>query len=153
VETVTTPVTTQPTKIRTLLSGSGIFGGGPCWWLGDLIVVFSGASVTDSATLSGANVSSAGGTVTYTVYSWFWPYSHVVASETVPVTNGVVPSSNPVILKAPGIYFWQVSYTGDSRNQPSTSAYGSEIETVVPVPQCSYGWNWGLNASCKMKKH
>ncbi|MGO9900600.1 MAG: hypothetical protein ACLP0J_13100 [Solirubrobacteraceae bacterium] len=141
----------KSTHIRTRLSGSGIFPGGNRWWLGDVITVFAGASVTDSATLHGANVANAGGTVTYTVYSGSEPAkAHVVASGgTVTVAHGVVPKSNPVKLTNPGIYFWQASYFGDPSNNPSTSRYGSEIGLVVPVPRCNHGWNRGFNGGCK----
>jgi GH25 family lysozyme M1 (1,4-beta-N-acetylmuramidase) len=142
------------TTLKTLLSGSGYFGGGRSWWLGDVITVFAGTSVTDSATLSGTNASSAGGTVTYTVYSLgtspkfpFLQWS-AVASGTVQVSKGSVPDSNPLTLPQ-GIYEWQASYSGDSLNAPSTSPFGSETETVLPVPQCKYGWNWGMNGGCK----
>ncbi|MGH9918091.1 MAG: hypothetical protein ACRD6W_04360, partial [Nitrososphaerales archaeon] len=48
------------TQITTLLVGSGIFNGGSCWWLGDVITVYSGSSVSDSATLSTCLETSAG---------------------------------------------------------------------------------------------
>ncbi len=157
VETVTSTTTPQHTNLKTLLSGSEYVGGGKCWWLGDLITVFASASVTDSATLSGANVSSAGGTVTYTVYSvgssWrfpFWQWKAVASGGTVPVTDGSVPSSKPLTLP-PGVYEWQASYSGDALNAPSTSPFGSETETVIRVPHCNYGWHWGFDGGCKRK--
>ncbi len=158
VETVTAAAPSpKSTRITTQLSGSGIFGGGNCWWLGNVITVFAGASVTDSATLHGANVSTAGGTVAYSVYSGSNPAkAKVVASGgTVTVAHGVVPTSNPVKLTNPGVYFWQAAYSGDPSNIPSISRYGSEIEMVVPVPHCDYGWKSGLNSGCKAppKKH
>jgi hypothetical protein len=142
-------VTPAPTKITTMLLGSGTFGGGRCWWLGDLITVFSGTSVTDSATLSGPNASSAGGTVTYTVYSD--PRTKTVAADggTFPVTNGSVPNSNPVTLSTEGTYYWQASYSGDALNAPSSGPWGSETEIVGPVPHCNNGWNWGFDGGCK----
>jgi hypothetical protein len=33
---------------------------------------------------------------------------------------------------APGTYYWTVSYSGDSANQPSTSPCGSEVLTIQP---------------------
>jgi hypothetical protein len=157
VETVTSTTTPQHTKLKTLLSGSEYVGVGKCWWLGDLITVFARASVTDSATLSGANASSAGGTVTYTVYSlvpsWRFPFRHwkaVASGGTVPVTDGSVPSSKPLTLPR-GVYEWQASYSGDALNAPSTSLFGSETETVIRVPHCNHGWHWGFNGGCKSK--
>ena len=49
VETVTGQTAALPTKLRTLLLGSGVFGGGNCWWSGSQITVFAGTAVTDSA--------------------------------------------------------------------------------------------------------
>ncbi len=154
VETVT-PVTTppppsaKPTKISTSLTGRGVFGGHLCWWPGDQVTVYSGAAVTDSAKLSGTNVATAGGTVTYTVYSSSNPQrAHVVANAgTVTVKHGIVPDSEPVTLAA-GTYYWQASYSGDAANQPSVSVLGSEVETVVPVPHCGFGWFGGLDGGC-----
>ena len=56
VETVVAP-TPQPTQIQTTLGGGSLQTG---WWNQDILEVTSGTAVTDSATLSGANVSSAG---------------------------------------------------------------------------------------------
>jgi hypothetical protein len=137
----------------TLLTGNGIFGGGWCWWLGDHITVYAGTSVVDSATLHGANEASAGGTVTYTVYESSWGHSHIVASGgTVTVNHGVVPDSKPVVLTSPGTYYWVASYSGNALNSPSTSAYGSEIETVVPVPRCNWGWHYGAYCGCNPRR-
>jgi hypothetical protein len=157
VVTVTSVTTTPtPTKIKTHLHGFGHFHGGPCWWFGDGITVFTGTTVTDSATLYGSNVATAGGTVTYTVYQVHYMGKHhtptwmeVATAGTFPVTDGSVPNSNPVQLP-PGTYEWQASYTGDSHNAPSMSWLGSETETVVPVPHCEHGWRWGPDGGCKM---
>jgi hypothetical protein len=90
-------------------------------------------------------VSSAGGTVTYTVYSGFdWAHRHVVVSRgPVTVVDGIVPNSKPVVLTSPGTYYWRATYSGDSSNNSSASTFGSETEIVVPVPHCEYGWPWG----------
>ncbi|MGO9973861.1 MAG: hypothetical protein ACLP01_13860 [Solirubrobacteraceae bacterium] len=151
VETVTA-VAPSPkfTRIRTVLSGNGIFGGGNRWWRGDVITVFAGAAVTDSATLHGTNAASARGTVTYNVYSGSNPAkAHADASGgKVTVTHGVVPNSRAVTLANPGIYYWQASYSGDPSNDASVSRYGSESELVIPVTYCNHNWNWGLNGRC-----
>ncbi len=137
-----------PTQLTTMLVGAGAFGGGSCWWLGDAITVFSGASVTDSATLSGANASSAGGTVTYTVYADSWHQTVAGNGGTFSVTDGSIPNSNPITLTTPGTYFWQATYSGDSLNAPASSSWGSETEVVRSVPKCKYGWNYGWNGGC-----
>jgi len=142
-------VTPAPTKLATLLVGSGVFGGGKCFWLGDLISVFTGTAVTDSATLSGPNAASAGGTVTYTVYSDPWHSTVAASGGTFPVSDGSVPNSNPVTLANPGTYYWQASYSGDATNAPSTSSWGSEVENVMSTPHCGNGWNWGWNSGCR----
>jgi hypothetical protein len=67
------------------------------------------------------------------------------------VTDGKVPDSKPVTL-SPGSYEWQASYTGDRHNLSSTSPFGSETETVVPVPHCGHGWEWGYDGGCKVGK-
>jgi Bacterial Ig-like domain (group 3) len=146
-----------PTTLKTLLSGAGKVNGVKCWWRGSLITVFAGASVTDTATLNGANASNATGTVTYTVYGLvrvsrfpFWRWEPVADGGTVAVTAGSVPPSKAVTLPA-GTYEWQASYSGDSRNDPSASRFGSETEIVIPVPQCKYGWNPGFNPFCKLR--
>ncbi len=141
-------VTLAPTRLVTDLVGSGTFGGGKCFWWGDLINVFSGTAVTDSATLSGPDASNASGTVTYTVYSDPRHTTMVASGGTVTVTNGSVPNSTPVTISTPGTYYWQASYSGDSQNA-STSSWNSEIEVVSPVPSCKYGWKWGLNGGCR----
>ena len=156
-ETVTSTVTPQPTMLKTLLKGSGSLGGHRCWWDSDVITVFSGASVTDSATLSGANASTAGGTVTYTVYArervkkdghWCWEWVKVADGGTVTLRDGQVPNSKPVTLPT-GVYEWQASFSGDSANQSSSSRFGSETEIVVPASKCTDGWTRGNDSKCR----
>jgi hypothetical protein len=112
-----------PTAVTTSLSGGSQSGAA--------ITVPPSTPVTDSATLSGNNAATAGGTVTYNVYSD--PNCTVSAGTggTVNVTNGTVPSSNPVTLPAAGTYYWVASYSGDSTNAPSASSCGAEKETVA----------------------
>jgi hypothetical protein len=92
--------------------------------------------VTDSATLRGPNVSSATGTVTYSVYSDNACTVSAGSGGTVTVAAGSVPASTSVSLSTPGTYYWQASYSGDSANAASKSTCGSEVETVrAPQPQ------------------
>ena len=81
------------------------------------IKVHPGTPVTDSATLSGANVATAGGTVTYNVYSDASCTTAAAPADTVNVTAGSVPSSAAVTLNTPGTYYWTASYSGDANNQ------------------------------------
>ena len=150
VETVTSTTTTAaPTRLRTLLVGSDTFKGHLFRSQGRILTAFAGGSVSDTAELSGSNAAEATGTVTYTVYMRqdvmtndhrFWRWAPVVNADpgTVTVTGGQVPNSNAVTLPS-GIYEWQASYSGDSNNEPSSSHFGSEVEVVIPVPQCQPG--------------
>ena len=145
-----------PTSLTGTLGGNGMTGA--------TITVPSGTSVTDQATLSGANASSAGGTVTYDVFSLSFSsfqFSHFASSwmgwswdsmsndpGQVTVTNGTVPASNSVTLGA-GVYFWKVSYSGDANNAPSSTDLGSQTEIVLPQSFCPTGVSW-LSVMCFM---
>ena len=85
--------------------------------------------MTDSATLTGTNASTATGTVTYDVYS---DAACTVAvnsgtPETI-TTPGSLPASAPVSLPSAGTYYWQASYSGDTNNLLSTSTCGTSGE-------------------------
>jgi hypothetical protein len=146
----------EPTWINQYLQSSRAFDGHRWRRHGQVIAVTQGTTVTDSATLRGDNVSSAGGTVTYSVYtmapatsvstsitsgsdsrpspSWQWQLA--ASGGTVMVTNGVVPTSEPVNLN-PGIYMWVATYSGDALNAASKTRFGSAIEFVIPP---YHGW-------------
>ncbi len=120
------------TTLTTSLSGGGQNGAN--------ISVPPSTAVTDQATLAGTNASTAGGQVTYTVYSDANCTTSVGNGGTVTVTDGSVPQSDGVTLSTPGPYYWQASYTGDPANAPSKSACGSEVETVTSTtstPTCT----------------
>jgi hypothetical protein len=87
-----------------------------------------GATVHDSATLSGAS-ANAGGTVTYTVYTDAACSAGAVAAGTKPVTNAIVTDSNGVLFSSPGTYNWQAVYSGDANNNAATST--CQTETLV----------------------
>jgi hypothetical protein len=116
-------VTPQPTTLSTSLSGAGKTGTN--------ITVEEGTSVHDTATLSGVNAATAGGTVTYDVYSDS-ACTDLVGSSSVAVSGGTVPASQARVLSTPGTYYWTASYGGDSANQASSSRCGSETVTVTP---------------------
>jgi len=122
VETVESSVKKKPTELSTTLSGEGKSGAS--------ITVKEGASVGDGATLSGENASKATGSAEYNVYSDSACTKLVAAAGKVTVSAGSVPGSEAKTL-APGTYYWQASYGGDSTNEASKSACGSEIETVT----------------------
>jgi hypothetical protein len=112
----------DPTAISTVLSGAGQSGAS--------LSVPAGTPVTDQATLSGRTAASAGGTVTYTVYSDAACSTSPVSAGTAAVVNGVVSASTPVTLAA-GNYYWQAGYSGDSTHATTTSTCGDEILTVT----------------------
>ncbi len=132
-ETETVTAVSTATSLTTSLSGGGKSGAA--------ITVPSGTAVNDSATLSGTNASSAGGTVTYTVYSNNTCTTVAGNGGTKPVTNGSVPDSDPVTLTAAGTYYWVASYSGDPSNAASASGCGAETETVTAAdttkPSCT----------------
>jgi hypothetical protein len=121
--TVTWVAGAAPTTLTTSLSGGTSSGAN--------ISVPPGTPVTDSATLAGANASTAGGMVTYSVFSDSGCTVSAGTPTTVNVTAGSAPKSNPVTLSAPGTYYWTASYTGDPNNKASNSACGTEKETVT----------------------
>lgn len=109
----------------------------------------SGASITipagtvgetDQATLSGTNAAVAGGTVTYDLYSSSSCTGTPVFTSTGAVTAGKAAASAPVSAGLSlGTYYWEAAYGGDSRNDPSTSACGSEVLTVAaPAPSSEF---------------
>jgi len=92
-----------------------------------------GDPVHDSATLTGAS-ATAGGTVTYTVYTDSACTLNPQTAGTVTVTNGSVPDSGSISFAAAGLYFWQASYSGDANNNPATSSCTSEQLLIKTNP-------------------
>jgi hypothetical protein len=88
-----------------------------------------GATVHDSATLTGAT-GDAGGTVTYTVYSNDTCTANPQDAGTKTVTNADVPDSDPITFNNAGTFYWQAAYSGDANNDEATSACQSEIVVV-----------------------
>jgi hypothetical protein len=109
--------TKVPTSIATTLSSSS---------------VEVGTAVHDSATLSGDTASSAGGTVTYTVYTDNACSTGAVDAGTKSVTNGVVDDSNAITFNTAGDYYWQAVYSGDTNHVGSTSTCTEEHLVVTP---------------------
>ena len=99
------------TAITTSLAGGG--QGGP------MIIVPQGTVVTDSATLSGANTNSAGGTVSYKVFSDLDCAVLLADAGIKTVTNGQVPDSDPVMFSSVGTFYWQAFYSGDRLTNPN----------------------------------
>jgi hypothetical protein len=111
--------------LTTTLSGGG--------HTGTSISVPVDTAVTDAATLTGTNASSATGSVTYTVYSNATCTKAVSDGTAEPITTpGTIPTSSPVTLATPGTYYWQATYSGNANNAKSTC--GDEVETVNHAP-------------------
>jgi hypothetical protein len=120
-------VVKHATALTTALSGEG--------QTSPSVAVKQGAAVSDKATLAGAGVAGAAGTVTYKVYADPSCKSEVANAGTVPVSGGLVPASQPETLEQ-GVYYWQASYSGDAANLPAAGACGSEVEHVeAAAPQ------------------
>jgi uncharacterized repeat protein (TIGR01451 family) len=111
------------TAITTSLSGGGQSGA--------RITVPSGTSVIDSSTLSGVTATSATGTVTYRVYTNNTCTTLLTTAGVKMVSGGVVPNSDPVVMNAPGPYYWRAFYSGDATHNASSSACGDETVTVT----------------------
>jgi uncharacterized repeat protein (TIGR01451 family) len=97
--------------------------------------VVVGASVHDSATLSGAT-ANAGGSVTYTVYTDDVCSAGARDAGTKTVTAGAVPDSDALVFPSAGTFYWQASYSGDPNNNAAKSACKSET-LVVDRPAIS----------------
>ena len=92
----------------------------------DIIV---GNGTHDSAILTGAS-ATAGGTVTYTIFSDSVCTLNARSAGTVTVTNGVIPNSNNATFTLAGTYYWQALYSGDADNNGAISTCISEELTV-----------------------
>jgi len=76
-----------------------------------------GSSAHDNAFLSGA-ATNAGGNVTYRFYNNGLCSGTPLTSQTVTVTNGVIPPSSSTGALAPGAYSYNATYSGDSIDFP-----------------------------------
>jgi hypothetical protein len=97
---------------------------------GPEITVLEGAKVTDKATLSGTNSSSAGGKVLYNIYSDKECKTPVKEAGEVTVSSGSVPASNEEELAGGKTYYWQATYKGDGLHEESKSECGKEVLKV-----------------------
>jgi hypothetical protein len=93
---------------------------------GAAVVIGSGATLTDSATLSGG--ANPGG---YALFTLTAPDGTIADSEIVPVTgNATYSTPNGYVPTAAGAYHWTASYTGDGNNN-AVSAAGAETVTLA----------------------
>ena len=113
-----------PTAISTVLSAGTT--------VGPVLTEPPGTAVSDTASFANGTGAGATGSVTYNVYSD--TACSVLVASTGPIsitTPGVLPSSGTVTVSTPGTYYVQASYSGDSNNDPSQSACGSESLTIL----------------------
>jgi hypothetical protein len=109
-------------SLTTSLSGEGKTG--------EEIEVEAGVAVTDTATLTTKNASTATGTVEYNVYSDEECKKLQTEAGKVEIeSNGKIPSSTKVELST-GTYYWQAVYFGDAEHEKAVSLCGMEVQKV-----------------------
>jgi len=86
--------------------------------------------VHDGSTLSGAT-ASAGGTVTYDVYSNDTCSGSPYVLGPVTVSGGVVPDSPNWTATSAGTYYFVANYSGDTNNNATTSGCAAEALSVT----------------------
>jgi hypothetical protein len=118
----------EPTTLALTLQGEG---GTPS---GANIVVPAKTAVSAAASLEGTNAGTARGSITYRLYSDSSCTWEVAWAGPKPVRQGL---GSPALKLAPGTYYWQAAYSGDSKNAPSVSACGAVAETVEGDPPAS----------------
>jgi uncharacterized repeat protein (TIGR01451 family) len=94
------------------------------------ITVLFGTAVQDQAILADFS-PTAGGTITFTVYTDDECTDVFADAGTKAVTMGTAPWSDPVTFDVPGTYYWQAEYSGDANNAPAISECTDEVLTVT----------------------
>ena len=109
----------EPTALAISLAGEGQSGAD--------ITVPDRTPVDATVALSGANVSSARGAVSYAIYS-----DSSCTNEVAWAGPRLVRQSmeSRALRLAPGTYYWRATYGGDAKDQPSSSVCGEAIETI-----------------------
>jgi uncharacterized repeat protein (TIGR01451 family) len=89
-----------------------------------------GTSLYDTATFEDATITAVG-TATYSLYNNADCSGTPIFSEDVTVADGLIPNS-PLTppMDTPGLYNWQVTYTGDDLNNAAASVCGTESVIV-----------------------
>jgi uncharacterized delta-60 repeat protein len=105
----------------------------------DITITTLDSGEYDHAVIDGANSYRATGTVTFGLYSSSQcsPDSQILSSVKAVRALGVNAEafSDPVNHQLPaGFYYWTVTYSGDSQNQPSSSPCRAQVLTVEPPP-------------------
>jgi len=93
-----------------------------------------GTSVTAQATLNGAT-ANAGGTISYALYSDA-DCANAIVDDLTPaastVTAGTVPPSKAHVFGNSGTFYFRAAYSGDSNNNPASTACTSGAISVSP---------------------
>ena len=97
-------------------------------------IINVGDSVTDEAFLAGATLDTAGGTVTYSVFSGPSCAGPALDTDTVTVASGNVPESKSFTFTSAGTFSFLAVYSGDTNHNGATSVCGTEILTVNEAP-------------------
>lgn len=99
------------------------------------VVIGPGATITDTATVTGRANPQAGGTVTFRLYgpgdaACATPVAGATSTVAYPVGGGPVTSA-PFTPTLAGTYRWIATYDGDANNNPVAGACNDAGETVV----------------------
>jgi uncharacterized repeat protein (TIGR01451 family) len=115
-------VSPRPTTLTTNAGGPFVLGAGGT------------VALSDTATLSGGT-SSAGGTITFMLFSDSACSNQVGSDATVAVNgaDGKNYTSPPITVNAAGTYYWVASYGGDPKNAASSSTCGDVNETPLVI--------------------
>lgn len=125
-----TPPVRPAIGVSTTLAGGGQSG--------PSITVRPGTAVTDTAAITGTSANTAGGVVTYTVFSdpgcTKQLQAFAVGTDIRGVAGGAAGASGAVTLPL-GSYYFRATYSGDESHAPAQSTCGGEVLTVaVPPP-------------------
>jgi hypothetical protein len=120
----------------------------------DLSIAAGTIGESDTARITGANASSATGTVDFALYNNSSCTGAPVFSGTGEASAGtasIADDASPGL--APGKYYWKAAYTGNTTNGASVSNCGSEVLTVstattLPATGTTNGSTVTLTVSC-----
>src|SRR3989441_2184640 len=114
----TITVTKASPSVSTTLSASAIAVGG---------------SVTDSATLTGTDLLTAGGSVTYQFFTGSTCVgAGTVVGSPVVVNAGLIPTSASQTFSSAGLFSWNAAYSGDANNNAALSSCET-LSVVTPA--------------------
>jgi hypothetical protein len=105
---------------------------------GEELTIEAGSKAKDTATLSGANSSTATGTLTYAVYSDSKCEHPVTESEVELEAGAKIPDSAEMELEGGNTYYWRAYYNGDALHQETASSC-TEILTVQAAKYAALG--------------